>query len=121
MNLESILISIRDRLGPSETYTHFDGDIISEINTAFAILHQFGLGPPQGFEISDDSSTWNEFTDNIVVQNFVREYIYLSVKLVFDPPENSSLLQSYKQRKDELEWRLTTAVEFPHEEVVSDE
>ena len=121
MNLESILISIRDRLGPSETYTHFDGDIISEINTAFAILHQFGVGPPQGFEISDDSATWNEFTTDIIVQNMAREYVYLSAKLTFDPPENSSLLQSMKQRKDELEWRLNTAVEFPNEEVVSDE
>lgn len=121
MNLESVLISIRDRLGPSETYEHFDTELITEINAAFAVLYQLGVGPVKGFEISDSSTTWNEFTDNIVVQNFVREYVYLSVKLVFDPPENSSLLQSYKQRKDELEWRLTTAVEFPHEEVVSDE
>ena len=121
MNLESILISIRDRLGPSETYAHFDTDLITEINTAFAVLYQLGVGPPQGFEISDNSSTWNEFTENIIVQNMVREYVYLSAKLTFDPPENSSLLQSLKQRKDELEWRLPTLVEFPHEEVVSDE
>ena len=121
MNLESILISIRDRLGPSETYTHFDADLISEINNAFAVLYQLGVGPAKGFEISDDLATWNEFTENVIVQNMTREYIYLSTKLTFDPPENSSLLQSMKQRKDELEWRLRTAVEFPHEEVVSDE
>ena len=121
MNLESILISIQDRLGPSETYSHFDSDLISEINAAFAILYQFGVGPSQGFEVCDESATWNEFTTNIIVQNMVRDYVYLSVKLVFDPPENSSLLQSMKQRKDELEWRVTTAVEFPNEEVVSDE
>ena len=121
MNLESILISIRGRLGPSETYEHFDGDIIQEINTAFSVLHQLGVGPKQGFAIGDDSNEWNEFTENIIVQNMVRDYVYLSAKLVFDPPENSTLLQSMQKRKDELEQRLIIAVEFPNEEVDSDE
>lgn len=121
MNLESILISTRNRLGPSETYEHFDGDLIPEINAAFAVLYQRGVGPAKGFVISDDSTTWNEFTTDMVVQSMAREYVYLSTKLTFDPPENSSLLQSMKERKSELEWRLETAVEFPNEEVVSDE
>lgn len=109
--MESILTSIKKLLGIEEEYTHFDTDIIMHINSVFADLTQIGVGPSEGFSISDASSTWNEYTRDIPTIANVKQYIYLKVKLVFDPPTNSSVLTSYEKTIDRLEWRLNVAVD----------
>ena len=118
--MESILTSIRSLLGPSETYTHFDNQIIMHINSAFVRLRQLGVGPPEVFSINNDSATWSDFIGNNKEFNSVKTYIYLKVKLAFDPPTNSSLLESMKEQIKELEWTLREDAEFLDEEVESD-
>lgn len=110
--MESILTSIKKLLGITEDYTHFDTDIILHINTVFMVLNQLGIGPANGFSISDKTATWDEFlpTDN---KNFeaVKTYIHLKVKLIFDPPLSSAVMESMKQMISELEWRLNVEAE----------
>lgn len=108
--MESILTSIKKLLGISEDYEHFDADIIMHINTAFMILTQLGVGPSDGFRIEDDSTTWNEFIseDNKNLEA-VKSYIYMKVKLLFDPPLSSIVLESMNRMISELEWRLNLA------------
>ena len=109
---ESILTSIKKLLGITEDYTHFDLDIIIHINTIFMVLHQLGVGPDEGFRIEDDTAIWNDYIDDDDNLDAVKTYIYLRVKLLFDPPLNSSVTEAIKQSINEYEWRLNIQTEL---------
>lgn len=104
--MDSILISVKKMLGIAAEYTHFDADIIIHINSVFMILNQLGVGPREGFSISSDVETWDEFTnDNLTIES-VKSYMYLKVGLLFDPPTRSNVLEARNRLVSELEWRL---------------
>ena len=109
--MESILTSIKKLLGIDEEYTQFDNDIIMHINTVFLNLTQLGVGPEEGFLIEDDSATWDDFIGDSNQLQAVKTYVYLKVKLLFDPPLSSSVIESINRIISELEWRLNVAVE----------
>lgn len=110
--MESILTSIKKLLGIEEEYTHFDADIIMHINSVFMILHQLGVGPSEGFSISDKTATWDEFIpeDNPKFLA-VKTYMHHKVKLLFDPPLSSAVMEATKNVISEFEWRLNIAAE----------
>lgn len=103
---ESILISVKKLLGISSEDTSFDLDVLVHINTILTNLIQMGIGPSEGFYVSGTSETWGEFIQNDLLLQQVKSYVYLKVKLLFDPPTNSSMMESFKQLANELEWRL---------------
>ena len=103
---ESILKSIKKMLGITEEYTHFDTDIIMHINSVFMILQQLGVGPSEGFFIEDDSYTWEDYLEDHTQLHAVKSYIYLKVRLLFDPPSNSSHINAIDKQISEFEWRL---------------
>lgn len=109
--MESILTSIKKLLGISEEYEHFDPDIIMHINSAFMILNQLGVGPSEGFSIEDETSTWTDFVSDMTKVEAVKSYIHLKVKLLFDPPTSSAVIESYNRMISEFEWRLNVAAE----------
>lgn len=111
--MESILTSIKKLLGISEDYTQFDADIIMHINTVFLNLTQLGVGPESGFSIEDDNTYWEDFIDikNNSQLQAVKSYMYLKVKLLFDPPLSSAVIESTNRMISELEWRLNVAVD----------
>ena len=111
INMESILTSIKKLIGYDEEYTHFDQDIIVLINTAFATLRQLGIGPENGFVIKDSSATWSEYLGDTLLLETVKTYIHLKVKLVFDPPSSSFVLESIKEVIKECECRLNITAE----------
>lgn len=102
----SILKSVKQNLGLELTYNVFDGEIIMHINSAFSTLSQLGLGPEDGFFIEDDTSEWEEFVDTTRELNAIKNYVYLRVRIVFDPPTVSYVLKSFEEQLRELEWRL---------------
>lgn len=104
--MESILSSIKKLLGIAEDYTEFDSDIIMHINSVFAILTQLGVGPTDGFMIEDKGASWSEFMEEKSKWNFIKSYVYLKVKLLFDPPLNGSVIESTNRLINELEWRI---------------
>ena len=110
--MESILTSIKKLLGIAEEYEHFDNDIIMHINSVFMILTQLGVGPSRGFMITDSSSTWDDFlpedSDNLQA---VKTYMYMKVRLMFDPPTSSAVMESMNRMVNEFEWRLNVAVD----------
>lgn len=103
---ESILDSVKKLLGIYSDDISFDRDIIIHINTILANLIQMGIGPSEGFYITGNTETWGQFINNDQLLMQVKSYVYLKVKLLFDPPANSGLLESFKQLSNELEWRL---------------
>lgn len=109
--MDSILTSIKKLLGIDEEYIQFDNDIIMHINTVFLNLTQLGVGPEEGFLIEDDSATWDDFIGDSNQLQAVKTYVYLKVKLLFDPPLSSSVIESINRIISELEWRLNVAVE----------
>lgn len=105
--MDSILTSIKKMLGITEEYTHFDADLIMHINSVFTILTQLGVGPKSGFRIENVANTWNEFIqDDDPRYESVKSYLYLKVRLLFDPPLNSAVIDSINRMAGELEWRL---------------
>lgn len=103
--MDSILVSVKKLLGIDAEYTIFDPDIIIHINTAFAVLNQLGVGPEEGFMIESDSEVWDDY---IVDYNFMmaKTFVFLKVKIAFDPPSSTALLESMNRQLDELTWRL---------------
>lgn len=108
---ESILDSIKKMLGPSADYKQFDPDIIIHINSAFMVLRQLGVGPTEGFSITDNEAVWTDFTSDVDKLGLVKSYIYLKVRLIFDPPTNSTVIKSYEELIKEYEWRLNVEVD----------
>ena len=106
--MDSILTSIKKLLGIAAGYTYFDDDIIIHINSAFSTLAQLGIGPRNGFSISGSSETWNQFIADPLV-NSAKSYVYISVKLLFDPPTSSAVIDSYNKRLEEIAWRLSVS------------
>lgn len=107
----SILTSIKKLLGVAEDYTEFDEDIMTHINSVFLNLTQLGVGPEEGFMIEDNTAEWEDFINNSVQLQAVKTYVYLKVKLLFDPPLSSSVTESINRMIAELEWRLNAAVD----------
>ena len=109
---ESILTSIKKLLGITEEYTDFDTDIIIFINSVFPVLQQLGIGPKEGFMINNSSETWKEYLgENEVRFGWIKTFIYLKVKMVFDPPLSNSVIDSYERILKELEWRITVGAD----------
>jgi len=105
--ITSILTGTKKILGILEDYTVFDHDIITHINTAFSTLTQLGVGPAEGFMIEDETAEWVDFIDDTDLQyNSVKTYVYLRVRLLFDPPTTSYLIAAFQDQVRELEWRL---------------
>ena len=116
----SILNSIKKQLGITEEYNVFDKDIIMHINSVFLTLNQLGVGPDNGFYIDDSSDSWTDFIPDGILLNSVKTYVYLKVKLLFDPPGSSSAVDSINRTISELEWRINVQVDpGKREEVTS--
>lgn len=108
---ESILVSIKKLLGIEKNYTHFDQDIMMHINSVFMILNQLGVGPSEGFFIEGDDMYWEDYISDPTQLQAVKTYIYMKVRLIFDPPASSVVMDSIKQTISELEWRLNVSVD----------
>ena len=109
--MNSILTSIKKLLGIAKEYEHFDADLIMHINSVFMVLTQLGVGPTEGFRIQDEDATWDEFIQGKADIEAVKSYVYLKVKLLFDPPLSSAVIDSTNRMISEYEWRLNVAAE----------
>ena len=108
---KSILNTIKKLLGIASDYKNFDTDIIININTVFMTLHQLGVGPKEGFHIESDKEVWDDYISDENNLDAVRTYVYLKVKLLFDPPLSSTVMESFRQQIQEYEWRLNVQTE----------
>lgn len=108
----SILDSVKKTIGLASDYDEFDADILMHINSVFSTLNQLGVGPEGGFSIDDATTTWDAFLGNDLRLNFVKTYIYLKVRLLFDPPSTGYLVDSMEKQAQELEWRMNVIREY---------
>ena len=108
---DSILNSIKDMLGPDSSDEVFDNEILIHINTALSVLTQLGVGPSEGFSVTDEDTSWQEFLGNAKDIEMAKSFVFMKVKMVFDPPANSFTLTAMEKACDELAWRLSIATD----------
>ena len=109
--MESILTSIKLKMLIAEDDPSFDSTITIAINNAFFKLKQLGVGPEEGFAISDAETTWDECGVQPIMLNAVKTYIFISVKLEVDPPQSTALMECYNRQMDELTFRVMVEAE----------
>ena len=108
---DSILMTIRKLVCGNPYADHFDTDLLVHINACFSILNQLGVGPENGFVVTDETQSWSSYIADNYILNMVKTYVTLKVKKIFDPPLTSSVLEAMDKEISQLEWRLNVAVE----------
>lgn len=103
--MDSILDTTKKLLGLESDYTPFDLDVITHINSVFFELQQLGVGPTNGFSIVDKTSNWSEFVGTQQI-NAVKSFMFVKVRLLFDPPASSFALESMSKQAEQMAWRL---------------
>lgn len=116
---DSILDMTKKALGIDSDYTAFDIDVVMHINSVFLTLNQLGVGPLEGFAIQDSETTWEEYTVDDLNLNAVKSYMYLRVRLLFDPPTTSFTIEAMDKQVKELEWRLCLHMDPPLPTILS--
>lgn len=111
---QSILDSVKKYVGLDPSYTAFDTDILMHINSAFSTLEQVGVGPAGGFMIEDSVPTWDAFLGTDKRLNNVKLYVFLEVRLIFDPPQTGYLVEAFQKKRDEELWRISVTRENDH-------
>lgn len=108
----SIFLTVKKMLGIAEEYHAFDLDIITNINSVFLNLNQLGVGPISPYQIIGEEETWDDFQGETIIPG-VQSYVYLKVRLLFDPPTNSFLVDNIQKQIAEFEWRMNVQSETP--------
>lgn len=109
--MDSILNSIKELLGIPAEQLNFDTEVIIHINSAFSDLYDVGVGPSEAFVIQDENDMWDDFLQGSVNYENAKQYVYISVKIVFDPPASAAALAALERRLDKLEWKLKEKAE----------
>lgn len=108
---ESILNEVKKMLGIDFSYDAFDDELIPHINSTFSRLTTLGVGPKNGFRITGNTEKWSDFIDENNELNNIKDFMYIKVKLLFDPPQNSFLVNSLESQAKELEWLINVSAE----------
>lgn len=108
--MNSILLSMRKLLLGDPTASYFDTDLLIHINSVINILHQLGVTKVDGFFIEDASAEWDEVFDEGVNLELIKSFMYLKVRMIFDPPQGSAA-EAFKEQLKELEWRINIEVD----------
>ena len=109
--MDSILTSVKKIIGISEEDESFDTDLIMHINSVLMILNQLGVGPEDGFSITDKSAVWTDVIGDNKLIEATKTFVGLKVRLIFEPPTSSAVLDSINKTISELEWRINVMVE----------
>lgn len=108
---DSILLSTKNAMGIVPEYDGFNDQLIMLINASFATLWQLGIGPEDGFDIDDETTTWSDYIGNNKILKLIIQYVHIDVRLQFDPPSNSFAVQSIKDKLQELIFRIQVLYE----------
>lgn len=103
---DSILNSVKKYVGIDKSMTAFDEDILMNVNAVFSTLYQLGVDSAKDVMIIGDRETWSDIFGKTGIVNLIRQYTFLKVRIIFDPPTNSFVLDAMKKQADELEWRI---------------
>lgn len=109
--MDSILSSVKKMLGIDEFCDSFDQDLIIHINSTLVVLNQLGVGPAEGYFIKDTNDKWVDFIGDDKTIEIIKSYVYMKVRLLFDPPQSSAAIEAMNNLVSEFEWRIQVAVD----------
>lgn len=109
--MDSILQSVKKMIGVQVEFDGFDPDLIMHINSVFSILKQLGVGPDDGFVISGGDDTWQDYFAEDPIDESVKSYVGMKVKMIFDPPTTQAVIDAYQRMIGEFEWRINVEKE----------
>lgn len=115
-NDTSILVSVKKRLGIPDESKDFDDDITMDINSVFSILNDLSVGPKDGFYITGKNEKWSSLIGSYSNLELVKSYVYLKVRLIFDPPQSSAVIESMNRMISEFEWRICHTADVMNKE-----
>ena len=104
--MSSILNDVKKNLGLLPDYVEFDSDILMHINSVLSTLNQLGVGPEDGYEVTGQTPDWSAIIGTEHRLNFVKTWVYLKVRLLFDPPTTSYTIAAFERQIEELTWRI---------------
>jgi hypothetical protein len=107
MAATSILNDVKTMLGVNLSDYNFDSDIITHINMSLGIINQLGVGPSDGLVVADYTTLWSALLSSGPTLSLIKTYVYLKVRLVFDPPTTSYLIEAKERQFKELEYRIS--------------
>jgi hypothetical protein len=109
-NPESILDSLKKVAGVDYSNTDFDTDMLMHINAIFSDLQQLDVGP-FGFSISDNTTLWSDYLTEPILLGPVKSFIHLKVRLIFDTPGLSFVIEALQSQAAEFAWRINVLAE----------
>lgn len=109
----SILKYLRRMLVSSAEDSTFDTDLIVFGNGALFVINKLGVGPAEGFQITGETETWLDFIGVRKDLGAIQTDVYLRVRLLFDPPQNSFLVKGIQDQIQEYDWRIEEARHDP--------
>lgn len=112
---DSILLSIKKMLGMEPEFTQFDPDIILHINTIIQVLYQIGLDIPEGFVVVDQNNLWTDYIQNprySKITSLIKQYIFMRVRMIFDPPSSQTLSTTIQESINEIQWRISQWIDY---------
>lgn len=110
---DSILNTVKKMLGIDDSYKVFDMDIIVSINSTLSTLYQLGITFDSDFIVMNECQKWSDIIKDKFKNRlaFIQQYVYLKVRVLFDPPTSSFVLDAYNKQISELEWRINVEIE----------
>lgn len=103
---DSILQGTKKALGIAPELDVFDAELIMHINSVLSTVGQLGVGPPLGMSITGPDDDWSMLLNNDPNLDSVKTYVYLKVRIIFDPPQASYLLEAMNKAAEEFAWRI---------------
>lgn len=103
---QSILVNVRSACNLEPEDDSFDYQLIPLINTQMMMAHQFGVGF-DNVSVSDETLTWNDWLSHMGGElQAIKTWLEYSVLLLFDPPDNGTVLKAYQDQIAKIEWML---------------
>ena len=106
---QSILMDVRSACSVSEDDNGFDKQLIPLINSQIMMaFHQLGIGR-NGFNVTGVDDTWEDWLGEVGEKlSAIKTWLGYSVLLLFDPPDNGTVLKAYQDTLSKLEWMLAS-------------
>ena len=112
-NDDLIMASVKKGIGIDVSNTDFDSQLLGDINTAFLIVYQIGVGT-KPYAMKSVSDTWSHMFDTIGLSEnekaktaTIKKLVINRVKQFFDPAGvSSSVNGALTEQNAELEWRI---------------
>ena len=106
--MDSILDTIKKMLGYDVTADpQFDPTILVLINSAFSELSEIGVLSDSSYRVTSRVNTWSEAFGGRTDVDMIQTFVYLYVRIIFDPPSSSFVLNALNEEKKRIEWRIS--------------